>query len=156
MYKLSVIVPIYNSEKHLRCALDSIINQTMDLKDIEVIMVNDGSCDGSNQIMEEYNERYDNFISIHFNENTGSPSKPRNIGIETASSDYIMFLDSDDLLDKDACESLYNIMISEDADFVSGLITRQSHDNKSYIDVPCFVNIFDQSKNEYDVRKKSG
>ena len=79
MYKLSIVIPIYNMEKELKDALNSIVNQTMDLNDIEVIMVNDCSTDGSKMIMEEYCRKYDNFKSIHLNENTGSPSLLKNM-----------------------------------------------------------------------------
>ena len=62
MYKISIILPIFNIENFLERALKSIINQTMDLKDIEVIMVDDVSTDDSRKIMEEYSSKYSNFI----------------------------------------------------------------------------------------------
>ena len=135
MYKLSIIIPIYNSEKELKNTLNSVINQTMDLKDIEVIMINDCSADNSKDIMEEYCQKYDNFKAIHLDENTGSPAIPRNIGIKNASSEYIQFLDADDTLVETACEFLYNTIIEEDVDFVSGYPYELDENNHAKINV---------------------
>ena len=135
MYKLSIIIPIYNSEKELKNTLNSVINQTMDLKDIEVIMINDCSTDNSKDIMEEYCQKYDNFKAIHLDENTGSPAIPRNIGIKNASSEYIQFLDADDTLVETACEFLYNTITEEDVDFVSGYPYELDENNHAKINV---------------------
>ena len=143
MYKLSIVIPIYNMEKELKDALNSIVNQTMDLNDIEVIMVNDCSTDGSKMIMEEYCRKYDNFKSIHLNENTGSPSIPRNIGIENASSEYIQFLDADDTLVETACDFLYDTITKEDVDLVSGYIYKLDRNNNANIDVARWFSIID-------------
>jgi len=143
MYKLSIIIPIYNMEKELKDALNSIVNQTMDLKDIEVIMVNDCSTDGSKMIMEEYCRKYDNFKSIHLNENTGSPSIPRNIGIENASSEYIQFLDADDTLVETACDFLYDTITKEDVDLVSGYLYELDRNNNANINVARWFSIID-------------
>lgn len=143
MYKLSIVIPIYNMEKELKDALNSIVNQTMNLNDIEVIMVNDCSTDGSKMIMEEYCRKYDNFKSIHLNENTGSPSIPRNIGIENASSEYIQFLDADDTLVETACDFLYDTITKEDVDLVSGYIYKLDRNNNANIDVARWFSIID-------------
>ena len=123
MYKLTIIIPIYNAENELRDTLNSIINQTMNVNDIEVIMVDDCSTDNSKNIMDEYCEKHENFKSIYLKENTGSPSLPRNLGIDEASSEYLMFLDSDDTLANTACEFLYDTITGENVDFVSGCFT---------------------------------
>lgn len=118
-YKISVILPIYNVDKYLNAALDSIINQTFGFENLEVIMVDDCSSDNSGRIMDEYASKYENFIAIHLDKNSGSAGKPRNVGLDKASADYILFLDSDDEFMPDICEKLYNTILNEDADAVT-------------------------------------
>lgn len=105
MVKISVIVPVYNSEKYLKKCIDSILNQS--LKDIEIILVNDGSTDGSREILEKYYE-IDNRITIINIENSG-PAKARNIGIKIAKGKYLSFIDSDDYIEGTFLEELYNV-----------------------------------------------
>ena len=118
MYKVSVIMPIYNAEKYLNNTLDSVINQSMGFENIELILVDDCSTDNSRNIIEEYSKNYSNIKPIFLEENSGCPGIPRNVGIENATSDYIMFIDSDDLYFPEMCDKLYNAIIFEDADFV--------------------------------------
>lgn len=105
MIKISVIVPVYNVEKYLRECLDSIISQT--LKDIEIICVNDGSTDNSLQILEEYAKK-DNRILVVSKQNTGY-GNTMNIGIDKARGKYINFVESDDFVDSNMLEELYNL-----------------------------------------------
>lgn len=100
---ISIIVPIYNVSKYLRDCLDSLERQVF--KDIEVILINDGSTDDSEVIAREYCVRNSNFTLI--NRNNGGLSAARNTGIEVANGKYICFLDSDDFLSCDALERLY-------------------------------------------------
>ncbi len=100
MAKLSVIVPIYNVEKYLRKCLDSVINQTF--KDMEIILVDDGSPDRCGEICDEYAAR-DNRIRVIHKENGGLPSA-RNDAIEIATGEWIAFVDSDDWLEPDIYE----------------------------------------------------
>ena len=102
--KTSIIIPIYNSEKYLHKLLESVINQTY--KDIEIILVNDGSTDNSLNICEEFRSR-DNRIKI-CNKANGGVSSARNEGIETATGEYITFIDADDYIDKNYIEMLVN------------------------------------------------
>lgn len=104
MAKVSVIVPIYNTERYLRCCLDSIVQQT--LHDIEIVCVNDGSTDGSLKILHEYAAK-DNRIKIINQKNKGL-SAARNVGLKVASADYISFIDSDDFVHVTFIERLYN------------------------------------------------
>lgn len=104
MIKISIIVPVYNTEKYLKKCLDSLINQT--LKDIEIICINDGSPDNSLKILKEY-EKKDKRIKIIDQENQGV-SVARNNGIKIANGEYIGFVDSDDYVDLDFYEKLYN------------------------------------------------
>ncbi len=116
--KISVIMPIYNAGKYLKNTLDSIINQTIGFENIELILVDDCSTDNSRDIVEEYSSKYSNIKPIFLEENTGCPGIPRNIGIENATSDYIMFIDNDDEYLPEICNTLYNTLISENADIV--------------------------------------
>ena len=119
-YKISIILPIYNVERYLKSALDSIINQTIGVENLEVIMVDDCSDDGSRYIVQDYAERYENFIGIYLNQNSGGAGKPRNIGLKNVTSDYILFLDPDDELMPNCCEDLYKELVDKNADIVTG------------------------------------
>ena len=112
--KVSVIVPVYNVKKYLRKCLDSIIGQT--LKDIEIILVNDGSTDSSLSICEEYAEK-DKRITLISKENRG-PSHTRNTGLKTAKGEYISFVDSDDYIEENMLEKLYNLGQESSADII--------------------------------------
>lgn len=104
MCKVSVIVPVYNVEKYLRKCLDSIINQTY--KDIEIILVDDGSTDNSSKICDDYASRDERIYVIH-NSNHGV-SYSRNCGIKIATGKYILFIDSDDIVDDSYIYELVN------------------------------------------------
>ena len=117
-YKISVIIPIHNIEKYLEQTLDSLIRQTIGHENLEVLMINDCSTDSSGEIMDSYAGKYDNFIAVHLTENCGLPGKPRNIGIEKASGEYLMFMDHDDYYSDNACEVLYNKITAENVDMV--------------------------------------
>ena len=114
MTKISVIVPVYNVEKYLSKCLDSLANQT--LKDIEIIIVNDGSPDNSQKIIDEYVKKYNNMKS-YIKEN-GGLSDARNFGIKKATGEYISFLDSDDYVTHDMYERMYEKAISNNFDIV--------------------------------------
>ncbi len=102
---ISVIVPVYNVERYLPACLESIVQQH--LSDYEVIMVDDGSTDGSGAICDEFVERYPQFKVIH--KGNGGVSAARNRGIEVANGEYILFLDSDDFLVPDAIKPLLEL-----------------------------------------------
>lgn len=112
--KVSVIIPIYNTEKYLKRCIDSVLNQS--LKELEIILVNDGSTDSSNEICLEYSRKYKNIKYLN-KSNTGC-SDSRNIGIRMATGEYIAFLDSDDYIKKDMYENLYNKAYTENMDIV--------------------------------------
>ena len=112
MTDISVIVPIYNSEAYLDKCITSLINQTK--KDIEIILVNDGSTDKSEEIIKSYK---DERIKYYKNKNKGI-GYSRNFGIDKSNSKYIMFLDSDDYLDIHACEELYKKIKKDSSDVV--------------------------------------
>lgn len=100
MTDISIVVPIYNSEKYIKKCIDSLINQTY--KNIEIILVNDGSNDNTEKIIKDYKDKR---IKYFKNKNHGI-GYSRNFGIKKATSKYIMFVDSDDYLELDACSKV--------------------------------------------------
>lgn len=100
---ISVIIPIYNSFPWLKQSMEAIINQT--IKNIEIICINDGSTDGSLNLIKEYSNK-DNRIRVYSQPNKGQ-SSARNVGLKMARGDYIYFFDSDDLIEPYALEHLY-------------------------------------------------
>lgn len=111
-YSVSVVVPVYNVEQYLDRCLDSLVNQA--LQNIEIIVVNDGSTDGSAEIIKKYDSRYDNIVVI--NQENGGLSSARNAGIDVARGDYIGFVDADDYVEKDMFRLLYDATQANSAD----------------------------------------
>lgn len=107
MYKISIIMPIFNVEKYIERSFKSILNQTMDLNDIEVIIVDDCSTDNTINIIKKYEKKYFNFKAVYLEKNSGGAAIPRNVGLKIASGKYLMFLDPDDEFAIDMCETLY-------------------------------------------------
>jgi len=122
VYNMTIIVPVYRVEKYLRKCLDSVVNQTM--TNIEVIIVDDGSDDGSAAIAEEYAQMFENFTCIH--KANGGLASARSSGLKMASGEYIAFLDSDDWVDNFAYETLYNIAVENNK---PDIIMYRSHDD---------------------------
>ena len=104
MVKVSVIIPVYKVEEYLPKCLESLINQT--LKDIEIIVVNDGSPDNSEKIIKEYSKKDKRVVYIK--KENGGQGSARNLGLKKARGEYISFIDSDDWIDNDMLESMYN------------------------------------------------
>ena len=117
MPKVSIIIPVYNTEKYLRKSLDSVCNQT--LSNIEIICINDCSTDKSMDILKEYFLKDERIKIIDFKENKGAAAA-RNTGIDEANGEYIGFVDSDDFVDIDFYEKLYNAAIEENSDIAKG------------------------------------
>lgn len=115
MPKVSVIVPIYNVEKYLEKCINSLLSQT--LEDIQIILVNDGSKDNSGNISKEYEKNNKDRV-IYVEKENGGLSDARNYGLKYATGDFIAFLDSDDYIEKNAYEEMYNKAIEENADYV--------------------------------------
>lgn len=114
MKKVSVIVPVYNVYDYLGKCLDSLVNQT--LKELEIIIVNDGSPDNSDELIKKYSKKYKN-IKYFIKEN-GGLSDARNFGIEKATGEYIAFLDGDDYVEYDMYEKMYDKAKENDFDMV--------------------------------------
>ena len=115
MPKVSVIVPIYNVEGYIEKCLETLVNQTLD--DIEIILVNDGSKDNSALIAKKYLEKYPEKI-VYLEKENGGLSDARNYGMPYAKGEYIAFLDSDDYVEKDMYEKMYEIAKKENSDMV--------------------------------------
>lgn len=128
---VTVIIPVYNVEEYLRQCLDSVLAQTY--KNLEVILVDDGSTDSSIKICQEYCDRDERF-KLYKKENGGA-SSARNLGLEKASGDYLFFLDSDDWIDVDAINKMVHIALHEDVDFVfSEAIAFDDKTGKTYLE----------------------
>ena len=115
MYKVSVIVPVYNTEKYLKKCLDSLVHQT--LKEIEIILINDGSTDNSQKIIDEYVLKYPKLFKVFSQKNSGQ-AVARNLGIKNSKGEFIAFADSDDYLEIDAYEKAYNYAVKNNLDIV--------------------------------------
>ena len=126
--KVSIIIPVYNVEKYISRCLDSILNNTY--KDIEIILVNDGSKDNSQKIIDEYKEKYADIIISVEQENKG-PAEARNLAMDIATGEYLMFVDSDDFVEKDYIEQ-YVSQLTEDYDMVIGGYYRTNDEKKLY------------------------
>lgn len=122
MPKVSVIVPVYNVEKFLVRCLDSLVSQT--LEDIEIICVNDGSTDSSADILSDY-ARKDNRVKVVEQVN-GGLSSARNTGMKYVTGEFLGFVDSDDFVEKDFYEKLYNAAKSENAEIACAGIIREN------------------------------
>ena len=154
--KITVIVPVYNVENYLNKCLDSIITQTY--KNIEIIVVNDGSTDASGEICKEFAEIDHRIIYIE-QENAGL-SAVRNTGLEIMSGDYVTFVDSDDWIEQDYLETLYKKIVEYQADIAVGNyysfnesegmfyfhILGDSYYEKVYDNVSIFENLYDSQE----------
>lgn len=131
MPEISIIIPVYNSEKYLDTCLNSLINQTF--KDIEIICINDGSMDNSLNILEKYAQTDKRIIVIN-QENSGV-AVARNKGLKTATGNYVMFCDSDDYYHPDMCKTMLNKLTKENVDTVM-----------------CSANVFSDFKSTRDLK----
>lgn len=125
MFKLSVIIPIFNVENYLEECLDSVCNQT--LKDLEIICIDDGSTDDSPKILKNYASKDDRIKII--SKSNGGQASARNIGIKEATGEYIAFVDSDDFIEPTMFEKLYQKAKNKDLDIVMCKIA--TYDNQT-------------------------
>ena len=129
MYKVSIVVPVYNCEEYLDKCITSLINQT--LYDCEFIFVNDGSSDNSRDIINKY-KLIDNRITLINQENSGV-SVARNKGIKVSTGEYIGFVDADDYIELDMFETMYNAAKESDCDVVISNFEEELEGNKNII-----------------------
>ncbi len=113
--KISVIVPVYNVEKYLQKCLDSLVHQT--LQEIEILVINDGSSDGSQEIIEKFRAKYPRKIQSFTKEN-GGLSDARNFGLDRATGEFIGFVDSDDYVSATMFAEMYDLACKHDAEMV--------------------------------------
>ncbi len=132
MVDISIIVPSYNAERSIDKCLHSLINQTK--KELEFIIINDGSTDSTEEIIKKYDDKR---IKYFKNKNSGI-GKTRNFGIEKAKGKYLMFLDSDDYLENDACLLLYNEIENSNSDVVVSNFYKVYDNRKEYINISEF------------------
>lgn len=130
---ISIVVPIYNSEKTLIRCIESIICQTY--KNIELIMIDDGSIDSSGEICDEYASR-DSRIKVFHTKNSGI-SAARNMGLNNITGDYVMFVDSDDWIEKDMCSTMLMYAKKSNVLLVTSLANNISDEEKNRTEVLC-------------------
>lgn len=126
MQKVSVIVPVYNVDKYLARCLDSLIAQT--LEDIEIICVNDGSTDNSEKILAKYAQKDKRIIVI--NQINSGLSEARNVGVRVAKGEFIGYVDSDDFVERDYYEKLFDAVKRNNADIACTCVIRENKKKK--------------------------
>lgn len=143
MIKVSIIVPVYNVEEYLPRCLDSLINQT--LKDIEIIVVNDGSPDNSQDIIDKYKRKDKRIVSII--KKNGGLGSARNYGLNYASGEYIGYVDSDDWVKEDMFEKLYSKAKKEKSDIVECGYYKAYDDGNNIAQPVLMIDVNDEKKN---------
>ena len=134
-YKISVIIPTYNSGYFLKTVFDSIKLQTIGFDNIEVIFVDDNSNDNETlELLTDYNNNYSNVKSIFLENNSGFPGTPRNVGLSVASADFVIFSDHDDTYENNAFEVMYNEITSQNADIVISNYYKVLEDKKEKVE----------------------
>lgn len=144
--KVSIIVPIYNVEKYLKRCIDSILKQTY--KELEIILVDDGSTDSSGLICEEYKENENRIKVIH--KNNGGLSSARNAGLDIATGAYLTFIDSDDWIAENHIEQIMNALEAKSADIaVCGIVVIDGKTSNVYksVDNICEFTSYDAIDN---------
>ena len=154
--KVSVIVPVYNAEKHLKKSLDSIINQSYE--NLEIIIIDDGSSDKTKEIIKKYASN-DKRIIPYYSEINQGVSKTRNIGLRIFTGDYVVFVDSDDLMTKDCIEVLVKTAMEYNADLVDSyhLLVYKKNNKKYYFTenkIPKKIEVLGSLKDNKDVLTK--
>lgn len=142
---ISIIVPVYNVQKEIDKCVESLINQSY--KNIEIILVNDGSTDKSGLICNKYS-KLDSRINVIHKEN-GGLSDARNVGIKAATGEYLLFVDSDDNIELDSCEVFIKSLNKRKVDIVVGEARRIEGDNISYLKHSNLTNGKEYSSREY-------
>ncbi|MGW0767267.1 glycosyltransferase family 2 protein [Streptomyces sp. NPDC002676] len=120
--RVSVIIPVYNAVDHLAECLESITGQSIGLDSVEVVVVDDGSTDGSGALLDEWAARYPQAIRVVHQENSGAPGGPRNRAIDLAAGEFLFFADPDDYLGTEALERMVAAADRNDSDVVLGRI----------------------------------
>lgn len=150
LYKISVIIPVYNSEKYLNQCIESLMQQT--LNEIEYIFINDASTDNSLSIIKKHAVNYPKrCIKIFDLQQNGGISNARNIGLKYATGEYITHCDSDDWIDKDAYKFLYDLAQKNNADIVTYNYIHEYTNKQIVIEQP-----YSSNKDEIIIRMLNG
>lgn len=126
--KISIIIPVYNAEKYIEKCLDSVLNQTY--KNIEIIVINDGSTDNSYDVLKKYKNKI-----ILINQKNHGVSYSRNVGIDKSTGDYIMFIDGDDWIDEDMVLNMVDVIKEKKVDIVRCGYIREFPDHKEELTI---------------------
>ena len=131
MFKYSIIIPVYNSEKTINRCIKSIVEQNY--KNFELILVDDGSTDNTYEILKSYQRNNDKIVVLH--KENGGPGKARNLGLQHCTGDYIIFVDSDDYIEKDYLKKINNKLKESDSDivFISSVMETDNGTINKYI-----------------------
>lgn len=147
--EISVIIPCYNASPYIDKCIQSLLNQTINLDKMELIFVNDASEDDTWEILQKYEEQYtDCIILINLSQNS-KQGTARNIGIKYAQGKYIGFCDSDDYVEPDMYEKLYEKMLDTDADYVACQMYVEKEERLLQISGPNSDTVLDMEKEEY-------
>lgn len=142
---ISIIIPVYNAERYIEKTINSILNQSF--KDIEIVIVNDGSTDNSHNICADYAVK-DSRIKYFKRENKGV-SAARNYGIDAAKGDWIAFVDADDYIDKDTLKRVYDVIKEDNADVVIFGYVKEKINAKLTSDFKFTDNVMDYSERNF-------
>lgn len=139
MKKVSVIVPVYNTEKYLKRCLDSLVKQT--LENLEIIVIEDCSPDNSKDILKEYEKKYKDKIKVFHNKTNKGIGYNRNLGIKNATGKYVAFVDSDDYVDFNYFEKMYDYAEENECDLVVSNLKRVDESDKKigFENIPLFA-----------------
>ncbi len=145
--KISVIIPIYNGEKYIGRCLNSVLDQAgFDIGDLEILLLNDGSSDGSSKVLKMYEKNYSKVIRLVDKKNQGV-AKTRDMGIRLAIGKYILFIDQDDYIDSDYCKTFYETAENGGYDVVVGGYRRPNDRGK-------IIRVVRQKNTEYSKKYK--
>jgi glycosyltransferase involved in cell wall biosynthesis len=120
--RVSVVVPVYNPGEFIGPCINSLLGQTMPPGDLEVLFIDDGSTDETPALLDKLADEHSHIRVVH-QENSGWPGKPRNVGLEAATGDYVMFMDQDDALGSEAMQRMHDFGARNEADIVIGKVT---------------------------------
>lgn len=138
-YELSVIIPVFNAEDYIKECLDSVVDQSLGIDNIEVIIVNDNSCDSTLDIISQYTDKYPSFKLISNKSNLG-PGESRNMALKEVSSDYVTYLDADDFISQNAYEDALSKINEFNADLL--IYNWETYTGSDYVEP---VNIHQQN-----------
>lgn len=153
-YKITIIIPIFNVEFYIERCLLSLFNQSIGFDNLEIILVDDCSTDRTREIIKFYSDNYDNIKHVFLDENSGSAGKPRNVGLDISTSEYVMFLDPDDFFTPNACEILYDKITSENADIVSGRHSRKDSKGEYTVYPSLWIDTLTDPNDSYNDAKR--